>query len=127
MHITNAQRDQTFFLSVLRTWTPITKQHIYTHTATDDRFQASTIFSVLALITILFSALVSRHYYRQEVPWKIYIAPFFLFVRITYGIACAFGQWEVNPLNVNANPGWIYGLGYMPMIVVLIGDVYCGL
>ena len=74
------------------------------------------------------SALVSRHYYRPEVPWKIYIAPFFFSLsRITYGIACAFGQWGVNPLNVNANPGWIYGLGYMPMIVVLIGDVYCGL
>ncbi|KAF8459473.1 hypothetical protein BGX38DRAFT_1083968 [Terfezia claveryi] len=110
----------TFFLSVLRAWTPITKQHIYTHTAADERFQASSIFAVFASLTILASAFVSSHYYRTPIPYKIPIVLSFLIARIAYGIACAFDQWEINLVNIHANPGWVYGLGYVPMVGVLL-------
>lgn len=52
-------------------------------------------------------------------PWKIPAAWSFLILRIAYGIACAFDQWDINALNINANPGWVYGLGYVPVIGVL--------
>lgn len=112
----------TFFMSVLRTWTPITKQHFPTAhlTATDPRFRASSIFSVLALLTILFSSIITTHYYRVSMPLKVPLSLIFLSIRIVYGLICTFGLWEINAMNIDANSGFVYGLGYAPMVLVLL-------
>lgn len=108
----------TFFLSNLRSWTPISKQSI--NDATDARFQASSVFALVAWIVIVASALVTNHYYRVRVPWKISASIGLLLVRIAYGLACAFDGWEYSPLRITTSPGYIYGLGYLPILLVLL-------
>ncbi|KAF8471990.1 hypothetical protein BDZ91DRAFT_760594 [Kalaharituber pfeilii] len=111
----------TFFLSVLRTWTPIQKQHITA--ATDLPFRASSLFAVFALLVIIASAINSRYYYRHPIPLKILLCVLLAFIRIVYGIICVFSTstgWEISVLNAKANPGYVYGLGYAPIVQVLL-------
>ena len=73
-----------------------------------------------ALIVTIFSCLVTRHYYRSPIPWKIPTAIGLLFIRLIFNIACLFGPWSINPGNIFVHPGWLYGLGYAPVILVLV-------
>ena len=45
-------------------------------------------------------------------------------VKIGYQIAIAW-DWSISPLRSNVNPGWMFGLGYTPIILILaILEVY---
>lgn len=47
-------------------------------------------------------------------------------VKITYAIAASF-CWSVSPLRLGVNPGWIYGLGYAPVLLLVALFNVCGL
>ncbi|KAL7268530.1 hypothetical protein RUND412_008843 [Rhizina undulata] len=108
-----------FFLSILRSWTPISKGS--SSSATDPRFRVSAIFAVIAYFIIIASTLSSMHYYRplsRSVPWKITLSLIFIFIRVVYNVACAW-EYTISPLSNTTSPAYIYALGYLPIILVM--------
>lgn len=47
-------------------------------------------------------------------------------MKIAYAIAASF-SWSVSPLRFGVNPGWIYGLGYAPVLLLIALFNVCGL
>ena len=128
----------TFFLSILRTWTPITKQ--IATAATDGRFRASTVFSLLALLVIIVSVVGSVRFYAPyqlggKRPWyrflpvKIPLCVLGLLVRVAYGFAMVWdlgAGWDVSAMRVRVSVGYLYGLGYIPIAGVLAVMCWAG-
>jgi hypothetical protein len=120
--------NQTFFLSVLRSWTIIPKgtwtpdQSRSISAATDGRFKASAIMGALAWLTIVFSVFTSLKYYPQtarKVPMRVPICLALLLVRVAYNIAVAW-DYNIGPLRPSTNPAWIYALGYAPIALAML-------
>ncbi|KAF3912807.1 hypothetical protein AA313_de0201248 [Arthrobotrys entomopaga] len=113
-----------FFLSILRTWTPITKSNI--NVITDGRFQASSIFDFLAWSTIVIAHFIARHYYKpRKYPWKIPATLLIVLVRVAFNIGSAF-NYSISQLRYQATPAYIYCLGYLPVILTLLVIIYSG-
>ncbi|KAF3926716.1 hypothetical protein ABW21_db0204815 [Orbilia brochopaga] len=107
-----------FFLSVLRAWNPISRSNIAV--ITDARFKAASIFSFLAWVVIVVALVISQHYYRPyKFPWKIPVVLVLTLVRIGFNIASAF-DYSISQLRWQASPGYIYGLGFLPIIIALV-------
>ncbi|KAK6523956.1 hypothetical protein TWF281_001913 [Arthrobotrys megalospora] len=113
-----------FFLSILRAWNPITRSNV--HVITDARFQASSIFSLLAWGTVVVAHLIARHYYQpRSTPWKIPVTLLIIVIRIAFNIGSAF-DYSISQLRYQATPAYIYCLGYLPVILVLFIILYSG-
>lgn len=108
--------------------------------ATDTRFKAAAFFAFLAWFIIFYSLKHSIHYYRPKNRGCVNScigffrqAPFqFLFTiplsLVVTGYACASAfSWDVNPAKYNVNGGWLYGLGYAPVILILAVNEAAGL
>ncbi|EEP81990.1 predicted protein [Uncinocarpus reesii 1704] len=128
-----------FFLTIPRSWTNVQKQRSFSQqedlakpTATDGRFKSASIIAVACLFIICYSLGHSLYRYkhrpqgRRFIPFYITVTPFkFVLVillaaaRIGFGIASAF-EWTVSPLKYNGNAGWLYGLGYTPVLLILV-------
>jgi hypothetical protein len=52
-------------------------------------------------------------------PPKFIIAIILAAIRVGYGVASSF-LWSISPLKYNVNSGWLYGLGYSPILLILI-------
>ncbi|KAH8151747.1 uncharacterized protein LAJ45_04369 [Morchella importuna] len=118
----------TFFMSLLRNWNPITKAWGTggAQTATDPRFRAACFFAFFALVIIIISVFVSLHYYTpRRVPMKIPLCILLLTIRICYNAACAW-EYDISPLSHLTNPGWIYGLGYLPIFLIMAVMIFYG-
>lgn len=125
-----------------RSWTKVQFQrspwqqtHYAEPTATDGRFKAGAIFSVLSWIVIFVSLHHSLHHYRPKpasggimarinsfcthCPTKLFLALIILAIRITYALAAAW-VWDISLLKYDVNPGWPYGLGYGTTALLLI-------
>lgn len=118
----------TFFLSVLRSWTSISKASwspdITTgiHTATDGAFKASSLFAFFAFLVIPVSITNTLHYYAgvsRPMPAKIPLCLGFILVRIVYNIAVAW-DYNIGPLKFNAPVAYIYALGYLPTLMCMV-------
>ena len=123
---TDAQ--ETFFLSVLRSWTPIAvgtwspDHSTAIATATDGRFRASSVFALVAWMVIVGSAFVSVKYYQplsRRVPWKIALCIAGMFVRVAYNIAVAW-RYDIGPLGPFTPVAYIYALGYGPVVFCML-------
>ncbi|KAF3940698.1 hypothetical protein ABW19_dt0201869 [Dactylella cylindrospora] len=111
-----------FFLSVLRAWNPIARSNA--DVITDARFQASSMFELLAWGTIVVAHIISRHYYRpRKFPWKIPVTLLLILIRIGFNIASAF-NYPISQLRWQASPAYIYALGYLPVILVVLVMLY---
>ncbi|KAF4305806.1 hypothetical protein GTA08_BOTSDO06709 [Botryosphaeria dothidea] len=131
-----------FFMEIPRSWTriqfqrsPWQQSHYAEPTATDGRFKAGAIFSVISWIVIIVSLRHSLHYYRPKpssggimariesfctyCPTKLFLALVILAIRLAYALASVW-IWEVSLLKYDVEPGWPYGLGYGTTILLLI-------
>jgi hypothetical protein len=116
----------TFFLSILRSWNPIRKG--FKSAITDPRFRTSAVFSLIALLVIVFSFCVSIHYYKplsHRIPAKIPICITLAFVRVAYAIACSW-EADINPLSIHASPAYVYALGYLPSLGIMLTMIVAG-
>jgi len=117
----------TFFLSVLRSWTPIphyswSPVHTFSkNAATDPRFKASAFFGFLAWSIIVASMATSLRYYptARPVPWKVSLCLIIIFVRVVYNIAVAF-EYNIGPLKFDSPEAYIYALGYLPVLLCML-------
>ncbi|KAH0565325.1 hypothetical protein GP486_001286 [Trichoglossum hirsutum] len=129
-----------FFMTIPRTWTPIKLQRstpqqvrVARPAATDSRFKAAAFFAVCAWLLICYSIRHSiRHYkpvnhglwkgfsgFFRYIPTRFIALITLVAVHISYAILAAF-DFNVSPLKYNSNPGWVYGLGYLPVILAIL-------
>lgn len=129
-------------MEIPRSWTKLQYQrspwqqaHYAEPTATDARFKAGAILSVLAWIVIVVSLHHSLHHYRPRpasggimlrinsfctyCPTKLFLALIILAVRLAYALASAW-VWEISLLKYDVQPGWPYGLGYGTTFLLLV-------
>lgn len=136
-----------FFLTIPRSWTPIELQrspeqqnNVARPTATDGRFKAAGIVALVGTMVIWYSLEHSIYRYiphptdrlhRSAVyitaaPSQFVVAIVLLLIKIAYGIASSF-IWSISPFKADVNPGWLYGLGYTPALLIILLFNICGL
>ncbi|KAF2400090.1 hypothetical protein EJ06DRAFT_46318 [Trichodelitschia bisporula] len=129
-----------FFMVIPRSWTAIQKQRSPEQTAaiaepaaTDARFKVGAIFATIAWGIIVYSLQLSMHYYRphqrglwssfdnflKHCPTKLFLGIMVSGIRVAYALASAW-VWDINLLNMEVAPGWPYGLGYAPVLLIFI-------
>jgi Protein of unknown function (DUF2434) len=127
-------------MAIPRTWTYIKLQRsknqqesIARPAATDGRFKAAAFFALCAWLLICFSLQHSIRYYKPPnqglwnrinsflhyVPVRFVILIFLAAAQIAYVILSAF-DFNVSLMKYDSNPAWIYGLGYLPSILVIV-------
>lgn len=132
--------QQNFFLTVPRNWTGIGHQRSPEQTsteakpvATDGRFKAGAIFAFLAWCVICYSLRHSIQSYKPRnrgawnslkgfvdwAPLKFKLVLPLALVVLGYAATIAF-EWDISPLKYGVEPGWIYGLGYTPVLLIIV-------
>ncbi|KAI9816604.1 MAG: hypothetical protein M1827_001737 [Pycnora praestabilis] len=134
-----------FFMTIPRSWTAIEQQHSRQQqdtkaalSGTDGRFKAGSVMAFIAWCIICYALQHSIHHYKPRnrglwnslngfcryCPMKLFLIIWIAFIRVAYGIASAF-DFSISPLKYNASAGWVYGLGYGPVfLIVLILEIY---
>jgi hypothetical protein len=129
-----------FFMTIPRSWTPIKKQRslqqqetIAKPAGTDIRFKAGAILAAAALVVICVSLHHSLKHYKPRgrgifgafntfcvhTPTKIFLGIIVLGIRIAYGIVMAW-KWDLSIFKYDGEIGWPYGLGYAPILLIII-------
>ena len=132
---------------VPRSWTGIEKQGSLQMTnmvakpsATDSRFKAGGFLALVAWCITIYHLRHSIHYYKprnrgpfwsligffRHTPTKFLLTLPLSLVLVCYTLASSF-SWTINIGNQNANPGYIYGLGYAPILLIMIINEIGGL
>lgn len=133
-----------FLLTVPRSWTPIQlqrspqqKAHHARPTATDARFKAAGITGIVAVLVICYSLEHSIYRYIprpagrplrkyiEAAPSQFLVAIAILLIKVGYTIASAF-LWSLSPMNADVHVGWLYGLGYTPVLLIIYLFNLCG-
>lgn len=125
----------TFFMTIPRSWTPLQKQHtpeqkehIARPAATSPREKAGAILAIIAFGVICYSLSHSLKHYKpapsrlrslKTTPPKILIALVLLAIRLVYNLAAAW-IWDISLFNADVPVVWPYGLGYAPVLLILI-------
>ena len=100
---------------------------------TDVRFKIGAISALAAWCIICWALQHAVHYYKprnrgvlnscvgllRQTPTRFLLTIPLLLIVIGYTLSASF-LWELNPGNINANVGWLYGLGYSPTFLILI-------
>jgi Protein of unknown function (DUF2434) len=101
--------------------------------ASDARFKVAAFSGVIAWCIIVHCLRHNLHYYKpkQHGPWQSFngflhytpikfmlVLPLML-VKLGYSIASSF-EYTLNPMNINVNIGYMYGLGYAPILLILL-------
>ncbi len=127
-------------MTIPRSWTKIQYQHSPEQqsskaqpVATDGRFKTAAIFAFLAWLVIVYSLWHSIRHYKPRSrtflgrsfsimrysPAKfLVLLPLSLLV-VGYDLTIAF-EWTISPLRADGNPAWFYGLGYAPILLIII-------
>ncbi|KAK2743252.1 hypothetical protein FQN57_004941 [Myotisia sp. PD_48] len=128
-----------FFMTIPRSWSSIQKQRSPHQqeteaklAATDGRFKAGSILATVCIVIICYSLGHSMYRYKRRphgrsrivfwasiVPAKFVLVIILASVRIGFNIASSF-RWSISPLKFDGNPGYLYGLGYAPPLLVLV-------
>ncbi|KAI1939986.1 hypothetical protein LOZ66_002421 [Ophidiomyces ophidiicola] len=133
-----------FFLTIPRSWTNIQKQRSFDQqetlarpTATDGRFKSASFVAIVCVLLICYSLGHSLYRYKSRPQGRVNVAYYIAVtplkftltipiaaLRIGFGIVSVF-EWTISPLKYNGNPGWIYGFGYTPILLILtIFNIY---
>lgn len=136
-----------FFMVIPRSWTPIQKQNtpeqiqdMARPAATNIRGKVGAIFAACAWFVIVYSLHHSLRHYKprergffnkinafcRDCPTKLFINIILLAIRIAYGIASAW-FWDLTILNDDVTVGWPFGLGYGPILLIIIVFEIAGL
>ncbi|KAL1956622.1 hypothetical protein VTO42DRAFT_6969 [Malbranchea cinnamomea] len=128
-----------FFLTVPRSWTRVPMQSSPEQSAakaiptgTDARFKAASIVAIPCIIIICYCIYHNFYWYKRcppgrspiifyatSIPLKFTLAIILVTIKVAFNIAAAF-VWRISPLKYDVNNGWLYGLGYTPVLVALI-------
>ncbi|KAF2869139.1 hypothetical protein BDV95DRAFT_630269 [Massariosphaeria phaeospora] len=129
-----------FFMTIPRSWTPLQKQStpeqkndIARPAATGPREKAGAIIAGVAWLVICYSLHHSMKHYKPSPPgiWnkitnfcrycpaKIFINLIILAIRVGYGIASAW-LWDLSIFQEDVHVGWPLGLGYGPMLLIIV-------
>jgi hypothetical protein len=129
-----------FFMTIPRSWTPIQKQNtpeqkenIARPAATGAREKAGAILAAIAWLVICASLQHSLNHYKpravgffnkvnafcRDCPTKIFVSIILLAIRIGYGIASAW-LWDISVFQDGVQIGWPFGLGYGPILLIII-------
>jgi len=128
-----------FFMTIPRSWTALQKQStpeqkndIARPAATGSRGKAGAILAAVAWFVICYSLYHSLKYYKprgrglgkitgffRNCPIKLAVALALLAVRIGYGIASAW-FWDLSIFQDKVYIGWPFGLGYGPILAIII-------
>lgn len=127
-----------FFLYVPRSWSAIEKQRTFEQqeaiakqAATDTRFKAGNIIAGFCICIICYSLGHSLFRYKWQaqgqpslisivmtIPAKFIIVITLAGISVAFNIASSF-IWQISPLKYDGNPGYLYGLGYGPPLVIV--------
>ncbi|KAJ4291062.1 hypothetical protein N0V90_010260 [Kalmusia sp. IMI 367209] len=119
-----------FFMVIPRSWTPIQKQntpeqskYIAQPAATNNRGKAGAVLAVCAWFVIVFSLQHSLRVYKQgkirDCPKRLVTNIVLLGVRLGYGVASAW-DWDLSIYRQDVMIGWPFGLGYAPLLLIII-------
>lgn len=129
-----------FFMVIPRSWTALQKQNtpyqkefIARPAGTNIRGKAGAILAACAWIVIIaslnHSLMVYKSYpsgtfsklvaFSRDCPKKLFFAIILLGIRVAYGIASAW-LWELSMFNEDVMIGWPFGLGYGPILLVMV-------
>ena len=138
-----ADEIQNFFMTIPRSWTAIEDQHSPEQqrssakpSATDGRFKAGAIFAFCAWLVICYALHHAIHHYHATpqasrsilhsvakffriMPSKFMLVIPFGLVVVGYAFAIAW-EWNISPLRSDARPAWFYGLGYSPILLIIV-------
>ena len=127
-------------MNIPRNWTPFeaqsTDQQVNTvarPNATDARFKAAAFLAFAAWCMICISLHHSIYYYKPRnrgliprfadfiryTPLRFLFTIPLLLIVVAYAAASSF-LWELNLGNLSNNEGWLYGLGYGPIVLILL-------
>jgi hypothetical protein len=127
-------------MTIPRSWSamllqrsPAQQRAIAEPSATDGRFKAASFFAILAWLTICYSLRHSLHHYKPRnrglfnslagflryAPRRFFLIIFLSAIKIGYDLATTW-NFDISPLKFNSNPVWMYSLGYLPCLLVLL-------
>lgn len=114
-----------FFLTIPRGWTFVQKQRSEAQisssarpAALDSRFKAGAVLAIVCLGITAFRLAYSSRVYRVKVPWALLQIVVLMAVRLAYTLASSW-IWQISPYRLDVNIGWLYGLGYAPILLIL--------
>lgn len=114
-----------FFLAIPRSWSFVQRQRSGVQTlesakpaALDIRFKLASMFALVCLGLIVFRLTYSGRIYRLKIPYALLLVVGLLAVRTAYAIVGSF-VWTLSPYRLGVSIGWLYGLGYAPVVLVL--------
>ncbi|KAE8148193.1 hypothetical protein BDV25DRAFT_142037 [Aspergillus avenaceus] len=127
-------------LTIPRSWSPIEQQHSPEQTAqtarpvaTDTRWRTASFTALAGTLIICYSlehsvyrykphphtATAQFLFYLHAAPSHFLVAIGLLGLKTGYAIASAF-EWSLSPLKYDVHPGWLYGLGYAPVLLIIV-------
>lgn len=127
-------------MTIPRSWSSIEKQRsiqqqadIAAPAGTDARFKVGSILAACAMVVICISLHHSLKHYKPHgsgffgafntfcvhCPTKLFLTIIVLGIKTAYGIAMAW-KWDISIFKYDVEPGWPYGLGYAPALVIII-------
>lgn len=135
-----------FFMAVPRNWKPIALQRSPEQTeqfakpaGQDGRFKASAFFLFFAWLVILYCVRHNIHHYKPRnrgvlnsiiggiryTPLRYRIVLPLSLLMCAYQFAI-YWDWSISPMNQHGEPGFIYGLGWGPIALILITFIVSG-
>jgi hypothetical protein len=134
-------------MTIPRNWGPLEDQVDNTETdtitipnATEPRLKAAGILAFLAWCATCYHLYHSIHYYKPKrrgpfgglasfihhIPLRFVLILPLLLTLIAYTAASAW-IWDISPVRRGVNTGWLYGLGYAPVILILAVNEVSGI
>lgn len=114
-----------FFLVIPRGWTFVQKQRsqdqissLAIPAALDARFKAGSVLAVVCLGFIVFRLAYSSRVYRVRIPGVLLQVVLLVAIRLAYMIGGSW-VWQISPYRLDVHIGWLYGLGYAPILLIL--------
>jgi len=114
-----------FFLIIPRGWTFIQRQRSDAQTLSsavpaglDSRFKAGAVLAIVCLGITAFRLAYGSRVYRVQVPWALLQVVVLVAIRLAYMLASSW-VWQISPYRLDVNIGWLYGLGYAPILLIL--------
>ena len=127
-------------MNIPRNWTPFEAQStdqqinaVARPNATDTRFKVGAFLAFAAWCMICISLQHSIYYYKPRnrgfvkrfagflryTPIRFLFTISLLLIVVAYAAASSF-LWELNLGKLSNNEGWLYGLGYAPIVLILL-------
>lgn len=128
-----------FFMAIPRSWAAVDEQNSPEQTAVgarptaiDFRFKAAALFALLAWCVTCYNLHHSIYHYKRinrgpirrvggmirDIPTKFLLILPLTLVVVAYAAASSV-VFDVNLIKFDVNEGWMYGLGHLPILLIL--------